>query len=156
MSNSVESREPSPRQRSRSRAVLPWVLGSLVVLGVALAGGLLSAYLVASMRHVPPPQSLITPTPQAQPSPSPSPTSTEVASPSPRVSPSPVAPSPSPTPAVTPLVHTVQRGESISLIAAQYDTTIDAIIELNELQNPNLIVPGQQLLIPPPSEEAEP
>jgi LysM repeat protein len=42
----------------------------------------------------------------------------------------------------------VQRGESLSLIAAEYGVTADAIIELNELENPNVIVPGQELLIP--------
>ncbi|MDQ3937405.1 MAG: LysM peptidoglycan-binding domain-containing protein [Chloroflexota bacterium] len=27
--------------------------------------------------------------------------------------------------------------------------TLDSIVRLNELQNPNLIVPGQRILIPP-------
>lgn len=127
------------------------MLGSLLVLGAALAAGVGSAYLVASLRHVPPPASLITPTPQARSTPTPGPSPTEAASPSPSPAVSP-SPSPTPEPEVTPLVHIVQSGESISLIAAQYDTTSEAIIELNQLQNPNLIVPGQRLLIPPPEE----
>jgi nucleoid-associated protein YgaU len=31
--------------------------------------------------------------------------------------------------------------------------TLDAIVQLNELRNPNLIVPGQRILIPPPEPE---
>lgn len=133
---------------------LPWVVGSLIVLIAALVAGLGTAYLVASLRQVPPPQSLITPTPASTPQPTVSPMPTAAASPalSPGSSPT---PGPPPTPEVTPLVHVVQAGESISLIAVQYGTTVDAIVELNGLQNPNLIVPGQQLLIPPPDDGGE-
>ena len=135
-------------------SALPWVVGSLIVLIAALVAGLGTAYLVASLRQVPPPQSLITPTPASTPRPTASPAQTAAASPtlSPVRSPT---PGPSPTPEVTPLVHVVQAGESISLIAVQYGTTVDAIIVLNGLQNPNLIVPGQELLIPPPDDGAE-
>lgn len=140
---------PGRPRNSSARRALPWVLGSLIVLGAALVAGLGTAYLVASFRQVPPPQSLITPTPAATARPTPSPSPTEVISPPPAAPASPTA-TPAATPEATPLVHVVQRGESISLIAVQYDTTVEAIVELNELQNPNLIVPGQRLLIPPP------
>lgn len=135
-------------------SALPWVVGSLIVLIAALVAGLGTAYLVGSLRQVPPPQSLITPTPAATPRPTVSSLPTTAASPglSPLLSPTPGL---SPTPEVTPLVHVVQAGESISLIAVEYGTTVDAIVELNGLQNPNLIVPGQELLIPPPDDGAE-
>lgn len=124
-------------------------MGGLLVLAVAAAAGFGTAYLVATLRAAPPPQS-VAPTPSATPRATP----TAEPSPSPELSPSPeptASPTlePSPSPELTPLVHVVARGESLSLIAANYGVTVDAIIELNQLQNPNLIVPGQQLLIPP-------
>jgi LysM repeat protein len=47
-----------------------------------------------------------------------------------------------------PVVHVVQRGESLLTIAARYRTTWQAIAAANNLANPNLIVPGQRLTIP--------
>ena len=145
---------PGGPRRSPVMSALPWVLGSLLVLIAALVAGLGTAYLVGSLRQVPPPQSLITPTPAPTPRPTASPAPTAASSPTlgPVVSPT---PSLVPTPEVTPLVHVVQPGESISLIAVQYGTTVDAIVDLNGLQNPNLIVPGQELLIPAPDDGAE-
>jgi LysM repeat protein len=44
--------------------------------------------------------------------------------------------------------HVVQRGETLYSIALQYGTTTAAIAVANDLPNPNLIYPGQTLLIP--------
>ncbi|HUG47113.1 MAG TPA: LysM domain-containing protein [Candidatus Limnocylindria bacterium] len=137
----------------RLMAALPWLLGGLIVLGTALAAGLATAYLVASLRQAPLPASLISPTPIVLVTPTPEPSPSPPASPSTAPGPSP-SPSPTqePAPEATPLVHTVSAGESISLIAVEYDTTVEAIVELNQLENPNRIFPGQQLLIPPPED----
>lgn len=43
--------------------------------------------------------------------------------------------------------HTVVAGENLSSIAAKYNTNWQAIAKLNNLNNPNLIHPGQQLKI---------
>ena len=45
--------------------------------------------------------------------------------------------------------HIVQSGESLSMIAAQYGVTVEAILAANSLDDPNTIVVGQELLIPP-------
>ena len=45
--------------------------------------------------------------------------------------------------------HVVQSGESLSMIAAQYGVSIEAILAANALDDPNTIVVGQELLIPP-------
>lgn len=45
------------------------------------------------------------------------------------------------------IIHVVQPGETIYTIAAQYNTTPQKIIADNELQNPNVLVPGQTLVI---------
>lgn len=44
--------------------------------------------------------------------------------------------------------HVVQPGQELGLIAKEYNVSMDMIVELNELANPNLIYPGQQLVIP--------
>ena len=54
----------------------------------------------------------------------------------------------SPTP--TPVVHLVRAGESLTLIAAQYGVTVEAIVQANQLSDPNSIYAGQQLIIPAP------
>ena len=45
--------------------------------------------------------------------------------------------------------HIVQSGESLSMIAAQYGVSVEAILAANSLDDPNTIVVGQELLIPP-------
>jgi LysM repeat protein len=44
--------------------------------------------------------------------------------------------------------YVVQPGDTLSKIAAMYGTTVDAIVQANGLENPNLIAVGQQLQIP--------
>jgi len=50
------------------------------------------------------------------------------------------------------IFHTVQPGDTLYSIAQQYDTTPEAISQVNGLVNPNQIVVGQELKIPTPSE----
>lgn len=45
--------------------------------------------------------------------------------------------------------HIVQSGESLSMIAAQYGVSVETIMAANSLDDPNTIVVGQELLIPP-------
>lgn len=47
----------------------------------------------------------------------------------------------------TPIVHVVQRGESLGVIAAQYGTTVELILQSNAIPNANRILPGQNLNI---------
>jgi LysM repeat protein len=51
-------------------------------------------------------------------------------------------------PASIPTVHIVQWGENLTGIARRYGTTVQAIVQANQLANPNRIYPGQRLLIP--------
>jgi len=48
----------------------------------------------------------------------------------------------------SPAAYIIQRGDTLSLIAHRYTTTIRAIAELNSILNPNLIHIGQRLIIP--------
>lgn len=60
-------------------------------------------------------------------------------------------PSPSvvdnPMVAGTPVYHTVQPGETLASIAAQYGMTVEQIIQINNIANPNRILRGQQLTV---------
>jgi LysM repeat protein len=61
--------------------------------------------------------------------------------------------------------YTVQRGDTVSGIARKYGLTVKDLVEANDIINPNLIFPGQKLVIPgymtpapptPPETEAAP
>jgi LysM repeat protein len=99
-----------------------------------------------------------TPTPTRTPKPTFTPfnvvvvTATTPTEPTPTAEPSPVA---SPTPAT----HVVQEGDTLSGIARTYGTTVDAIVQANDLGDADAIIrEGQVLIIPaspatPPREE---
>lgn len=52
--------------------------------------------------------------------------------------------------AVPKTIHVVQQGEELALIARKYNVSMQIIMELNNLADPNRIYPGQQLVIPAP------
>lgn len=54
------------------------------------------------------------------------------------------------------MTYQVQPGESTYVIAKRFNTTVRAITEANNLQNPSLLRVGQRLLVPTPRESAEP
>ena len=57
-------------------------------------------------------------------------------------------PTPSPaTPVPQHVWHVVQPGETLARIARHYNVTVDQIVYENNITNPNLIHPGQQLKI---------
>ncbi len=45
------------------------------------------------------------------------------------------------------IIYTVKRGDTLWKIAREYNVTIEHIVELNNIQNPNLIFPGEKLRI---------
>ena len=59
--------------------------------------------------------------------------------------PAPVSAAPRPTDTV---VHVVQWGETLQIIARRYGTTYTAIASANNLRNPNFVYAGQRLVIP--------
>ncbi len=63
---------------------------------------------------------------------------------------------PASTPPPAAQVHVVRTGEHLTGIAQQYGTTIDAIVRLNRIANPNRIFAGQKLLVPAGSVAAAP
>ena len=50
------------------------------------------------------------------------------------------------------LRYTVQRGEWLRAIAERYGTTVEAVLALNpEITDPDLLRPGQEILLPVPT-----
>jgi len=49
--------------------------------------------------------------------------------------------------------HTVQVGETLTAIAKQYSTTVQAIVEANNIPNPNRVNAGTELIIPVGSDQ---
>jgi len=47
----------------------------------------------------------------------------------------------------------VKPGENLSAIAAKFDTTVDAILEQNDINDPNSISAGQELVIVPGNDQ---
>lgn len=46
------------------------------------------------------------------------------------------------------IIYTVVSGDTLSEIADRYDTTYQELAKINNISNPNLIYPGQQIKIP--------
>ncbi|GAB4154566.1 MAG: hypothetical protein Fur0021_21240 [Candidatus Promineifilaceae bacterium] len=86
----------------------------------------------------------LTPLPTATTAPLPTATITATEMPAATVPPPTAEPSP------TPRLHTIQPGEHLTKIAETYGVTVEAILTLNGLTNPNQIIAGEQILIPPP------
>ena len=77
---------------------------------------------------------VVPPTPVAAPTPSPQLTT---------------APTPTPLPPPAPIEYVVQPGDTLTAIAEEFGVTVNALADLNEIENPNAISVGQRLLIPP-------
>ena len=55
-----------------------------------------------------------------------------------------------PEAAVTTTVHVVEAGETLGLIADRYGTTIEVLLELNDLPDPDIVPVGTSLVVPQP------
>ena len=45
------------------------------------------------------------------------------------------------------VVYVVQKGDTLSGIASKYGTTYQRLAEINNIDNPDLIYPGQKIVI---------
>lgn len=66
---------------------------------------------------------------------------------SPTAATAPVSPSPSPPSGGE--IYTVESGDTLSSIAQRFDTTVEAIVEANDLADPDTLSIGDELIIPP-------
>jgi LysM repeat protein len=142
----LEPEPKRPRPNGTADKALPWALSAVIVLLLAVSAGLVAAWVVASLKAVPiPPSAIVTASPDPGATDQPSGAPTPAPSEQPRHTPT---PSPELTPEPQPFIHVVQRGESLSLIADQYGVTVQDILALNDIRNPDNIHPGRELLIP--------
>jgi LysM repeat protein len=75
----------------------------------------------------------------------------------PTAPPSPAAPAPAPSPSPSPEneTYTVVSGDTLSEIAQRFDTTVEAIMQANDLDNPDVLGIDDKLIIPPPPPPSE-
>ena len=55
---------------------------------------------------------------------------------------------PPPPPPASGQTYYVQKGDTLRIIAARFGTTVDAILKINSIPNPNVIYVGQAITIP--------
>ncbi len=88
-----------------------------------------------------------TPAPTATPA---RPTATSTPAPTATSTPIPATPVPTatPTPEPTPIIHTLQAGDTLIGLARQYGVTVQSIQEANGITDPRGLLVGQQIIIP--------
>jgi LysM repeat protein len=136
--------------RPRRRSPIVSVLLGLLILVVVGAGGFGIGMLLPLLVPLPGGDTaVVSPAPSGT-APAASPVPSAGASPTPAASPSSPA-SAAPTPTATARIYVVVRGDQLGRIAASFGVTLQALEAANGIANPNLIIPGQKLVIPPPS-----
>ena len=136
----------SPKEWTARSTLLAGVAGGALLLAACGGGGTATVAPTASTAPV-----LASParavTPIATGAPSGVPSGAPVATVAPTV-PAPVA-----TAATAPASqqrYVIQSGDTLNGIAAQFGVTTQQLIDANSLQNPDVILPGQELIIPAP------
>jgi uncharacterized protein YkwD len=118
---------------------------------VAVAGVALAIWSNASSSTLAPAEvatTLPTKTPQPTVTATARPASQPAAQVTPTLQPKPPTPTPTATATLEPVRHIVRSGEMLLAIAAEYDTSVEKIMMVNEITDPTTIQIGQELLIP--------
>ena len=45
-------------------------------------------------------------------------------------------------------IYAVDKGDTLWKLAKKYNTTIDELVKINDIENPDVIIVGQKLIIP--------
>ena len=144
----VISNAALPRPSSGSpwlRVLLVVVLAGVITVASGPVAAVVGPFVTSIVGALTTP-SEATPTPSAEATPTASPSESPSPSPSPSESPSPSA-SPSGSPDVQ-KTYVVQSGDTLSGIAMSLQISMDKLIALNGITDPNKIKPGQVLKLP--------
>jgi LysM repeat protein len=137
--------------RPRRRSPVISVLVGLLILVVVGAGGFGIGMLLPLLLPLPAGNASVASAVPTGAGPSVTPGASAGTSPGPAASASASPPSSvAPSPAATPLIYVVKRGDQLGRIAKSFGVTLQALEAANGITNPNLIVPGQKLVIPAP------
>jgi LysM repeat protein len=101
--------------------------------------------------------SVLTPVPTATPTPAPTYApgmATPTVAPGSFLTPIPPTPTFTPSPTPTPVIHIVERGDSLFGIALEYGVTVNGLVRANGLNEADYLRIGQTLMIPVEEEEA--
>jgi LysM domain len=124
-----------PRHGSREqRRLAPWLIGGLLALVALVAGGSFLWSRLGPSISGPSAAATATPAPTAEPTAAPEAAAASEAPPS--------------DAAREPVSYTVEPGDSLGSIADQFNTSIEALLQANNLDDPNLLVVGQRLVVP--------
>ncbi|HOU13178.1 MAG TPA: LysM peptidoglycan-binding domain-containing protein [Anaerolineae bacterium] len=138
----AEAEAPAPRIPSRHLKALQIIIMVIVAIGILAGSGILGWKL--SQGEITAPAELPTFTPTVTRTPTTTPTPTRTATPT-------LTPTPLPTPTpVPPQTYTVQSGDTLGEIAAEFNLTVEELKAFNNLASDDLAI-GQSLLIPPPT-----
>jgi len=136
--------------RPRRRSPMVSVLVGLLILVVVGVGGFGIGMLLPLLLPLPAGSASVTSPGPTVAAPSATPGTSAATSPSATGAASPL-PSVAPSPAATPRIYVVKRGDQLGRIAASFGVTLQALQAANGITNPNLIIPGQKLVIPAPA-----
>ena len=142
------------KPRKKGRGFLKTLVLGLFLLVIVGALGFGVGYLIPTLLVQVPAAAKATPTPTPVPTPTQKPLPTP--EPTPTAAPTPTAePTPEPTPKL--VIYTVKAGDQLLRIAKQFGVTQEEIMKLNGIKDPNKILIGQKLKIPPkPKASASP
>jgi LysM repeat protein len=143
----VSNRERKiPRPNLSELPVVPLVIVLLVVAALVILG------VTRPWRHqkVASVTPAATDTPMLTTNPTPTATTTSTATPTPTPT---VTSTATPTP--TPVIYVVQSGDTLLSIAIEYGTTVDALLQANDLDERQMIYTGQELVVVPPAPTAD-
>jgi LysM repeat protein len=133
---SLEEVEPEPEEKETPKQGLPGWARPLIVVALTLVFLAAGFYGLYALMNAQPQDTLPTPTFTQTPTNTPTPTPTRTP-----------APTSTPTP-LPPLTYQVLAGDTLSDIAARFDTTVEAILALNPEVQPELLSVGYVLRIP--------
>ena len=46
------------------------------------------------------------------------------------------------------IIYSVDKGDTLWKLAKKYNTTIEELVKINDIENPEIIIIGQKLIIP--------